>query len=193
MNDENTNNMEENTLATSVGTILDSYYQENNAQHSLDEGTRTAIKSLLSDRESLEDCIATLRDRNTEWEKNESICSRAIESYQQQKKKWTARKEDLKDLLCELMKDLNLKTAEKDGVKVIYSNARKSLFIDNEMFMKAFDEVMLRTRAALPSYIKVSFTIDKAELNRQLKEDASMIAEHPEMIHYNQSESVSFK
>lgn len=185
--------MEENTLATSVGTILDSYYQENNAQHSLDEGTRTAIKSLLSDRESLEDCIATLRDRNTEWEKNESICSRAIESYQQQKKKWTARKEDLKDLLCELMKELNLKTAEKDGVKVIYSNARKSLFIDNEMFMKAFDEVMLRTRAALPSYIKVSFTIDKAELNRQLKEDASMIAEHPEMIHYNQSESVSFK
>ena len=119
-------------------------------------------------------------------------CDSNIKAWQESKKMWKERNEKLLMILMKAMTKLNLKKFDRNGIKLGVRSTDKFV-TDDQAIITLYESQADALRSVLPSYIKVTLSVDKTELKNFLKTDNSMMKKHPELVHTEESVTVNLR
>lgn len=179
--------MNENTK--SLLDYIDQAIEEDNG---LTEAKATQLADMLDEPEKLADALPELRKIFDKCTEQASKCDRNQKTWQESKKIWKERSDKIMLLLTMVMKKLNLKTFDRDGCKLALRKSEK-LIVDDSNLIALYEAHADALRQVVPSFIKVTLTVDKTELKNYLTTDNSLMISNPELIHTQENLSLTLK
>lgn len=119
-------------------------------------------------------------------------CDNCVKTWQESKKLWRERREQLLALAGHLLAGHGVKSCSRDGAS-IGTIVRKVLEVDCDALLRDYGPALAEMQKSLPDYIRLTASVDKTKLNACLKTDSSLLAERPDDIHWKESVSVNIK
>lgn len=165
---------------------------EDNADLSVSE--KDQATAIIDTREKLEEGLVELRQKNDDYKQKIDDCDRNIKMWQESKKLWQNRSAQLLDTLGRLLQRLHVPglSMKAGGVKLATST-RTVIEADEEWLIGQYQALADSLQSTLPGYIKVKLTVDKTKLAAHLKDDNSLLLDHPDKIHTRTSSSTTIK
>lgn len=150
----------------------------------------TLLNGVIRTPEDLQECLSVIKTEQETINKNIEDCDHRVKTWQQSKKAWKARLDNLSGTLMETLDRLNIKGVTDGTVKISMTTKRGLEVIDPEIILLAYENEINALKAVLPSFVKVSVDIDKTKLANHLKQDQTLLLTQPENIHYKESRSL---
>lgn len=174
--------------------FLDLFDDHIEATPVLSSEDREAIGSAFADQEALETSLAALKERIGAYDTNIQDSDRRVKEWQEAKKMWKSRKDQMLAILGEALKRLHVpgQTLKANGVKLSTSK-RSSIEVDEDWLTAQFQSLADALQQQLPEYIKLSLSVDKTRLSAFLKKDNSLLVDYPEKVHVKESTSTTIK
>ena len=184
--------MEENKTNQISESILDSLERCYQKEEKISEEKAASISDMVIDQEEFCSCVRDFKDKDDSYKSAIAKCDDNIKGWQESKKMWQERQNDLKDIIIRIMKRLNMKNTSKDGTSVTMRST-KVLEIDAEKILIMYKPFAKELRSQLPPYIKVTLSIDKIALSNHVKDDPTILVESPEIAHWKENDSVTLR
>lgn len=180
--------MTENTQSL-MDYIEQSFLEANGG---LTEDKAKQLSCMLDDTDKLADALPEVKSLFNENNLRIEKCDNNIKTWQESKKMWKERNDKILLILQKAMESLNLKKFDRNGVKLGIRTTEKYV-TDDQAILAQYESHADALRSILPSYIKVSLSVDKTELKNHLKSDVSMMVDHPELVHTEESQSINLR
>jgi predicted nucleic acid-binding Zn-ribbon protein len=148
------------------------------------------ISQVIQTQDELRECLPLIKEEQTKITQGISDCDHRIKSWQETKKAWKSRQENLSDALQDTMTNLGIKTITDGSAKVTMTTKTNLNLVSPDEILKQYEAAVETLRQTLPPYIKLSIDIDKTQLNSYLKQDNTLLLTMPESINYKESKSI---
>lgn len=152
------------------------------------------IGSTLKTQPELEESLPTIKEKLDTYAEKISLSDKNIKQWQESKKLWTQRQNQLLSVLGLLMEKLHIpgKSLKAGGVK-LSTSTKTSLEVDEDWIINQYQALADALQSKLPTYVTVKLSVDKTKLNTHLKTDNSILINNPERVHTKESRSISVK
>lgn len=141
----------------------------------------------------LSEDLPAIREALAEIQQHKDDLDERIKTFQGAKAEWAERDRLLKAAILESMTGDGVKSVSAPDGSTATVSTRNSLTVDDKSLLEDFKEFVETFRVSLPSWVKVTVGIDKTALAAAVKEDASLLAEKPEALHYEETQVVTIK
>ena len=146
-----------------------------NKVHSVEQLMELA-DGLSEERQSINDGINVTSENAKQWG--------------DAKKRWQKIRDSLDLLIIRILESMSLpKITSENGVILSTRNGR-TLEVDDETVLAQFSNEVNIFKAKLPTYVKVSLSVDKRELMKELSNNPNLISES---IHWQENKTLSVK
>ena len=179
--------MTENTQ--SLMDYIDDLYSTST---SITEEKAKQLSQMLDDTDKLADALPEVKKVFDENNDKVETCDRNIKTWQESKKLWKGRNDAILLILEKTMGSLNIKKFEANGAKLALRKSEKYC-VDEAALLASYEQIVQVFRARLPSFVKLSLSIDKTELKNFLKVDNSLLVNQPNLVHSEENFSVNLK
>ena len=152
------------------------------------------LAAYINEKDDLAALLPELKASYEDYEKKTEQSDKNSTEYTESKKMWKLRSDQLVSFVGHLMEIFSLKSYAANNTKVTVS-VREILETDNDALVAtqmALPEYKALERA-LPSYIKLSLSVDKTALKSYVKNDSTLMINHPDWVHTKESKSVTLK
>lgn len=159
----------------------------------LSNGTTVNIREVsqvIKTQDELRECLSLVKEEQDKITQGISECDHRIKSWQETKKAWKSRQENLSVALQDTMTNLGIKTITDGSAKVTMTTKTNLNVVSPDEILKQYAIALETFRQTLPPYIKISVDIDKTQLNSYLKQDNTLLLTMPESINYKESKSI---
>lgn len=173
-------------------SILDSIETCYEKESKMSEEKANDLSEMVQNPEEFTDCVRAFKDQDNTYKEAINKCDENIKAWQESKKMWQERQNDLKGIITKIMKRFQLKNSSKDGAS-ISMRSTKVLEVDAEKLLIMYQPLAETLKTQLPSYIKVTLSIDKTALSNLVKDDPSMLIDSPELLHWVERESITLR
>lgn len=184
--------MNESKTAQEFLDLFDDKIEEN---PELTAEDRKEIGAVFTTQENLEESLQALRERARAYKKNVDDSDARQKQWAETKKMWDGRLKQMVSILGEVMDRLHIpgKSLKGAGGTKLSSSTRSSLEVDDDGLIQQFQQLADALQQQLPAFVKVKLTIDKTALGAHLKQDNSLLINHPELVHTKTTTSVTLK
>lgn len=137
-------------------------------------------------------CIKKLLAENDEDLK---LCDARAKQFADEKKNYEAQASNIKRFTIKLLANLRHKSFSAGDTKVSVS-VREALDVtDKDALLARYVNSLqyAELAATLPAWVKVDLSIDKNALKNHVKEDSSLLVDHPEWLSTKESTSITIK
>lgn len=144
---------------------------------------------------SLERTLPDARDYVADCDTRAGECGEQAKAFGEQKKSWQERSRAVRDWVGDLLHDRGEKSLEAGGAKAGITIRTNIVITDEEGLLSQYTGLP-QTEALLdllPDWVRVTFSIDRNALRNALKEDPSLLYEHPEWLHTENNETITLK
>lgn len=148
------------------------------------------ISQVINTQEELRECLSLIKEEQDKITQGITDCDLRIKSWQETKKAWKSRQENLSSALMDTMSNLGIKSITDGSAKVTMTTKTNINVADPGEILKQYEAAVEALRKTLPPYIKLSIDIDKIQLNSYLKQDNTLLLTMPESIKYKESRSL---
>ena len=184
--------MNENQIAQAFLDLFDDKIEESSELSAED---RKEIGAVFTTQENLEESLLALRERARAYKKNVDDSDARQKQWAETKKMWSSRLNQMLAILGETMERLHIPVKQLKGAggTKLSSSSRTSYECDEEGLVQQFQQLADALQQQLPPYVKVKLTIDKTLLGAHLKQDNSLLINHPELVHTKSTTSITLK
>lgn len=185
-------------MANKSQQILDEFdefveqYNETEIQKEDGDAALDKLESHIADGKELDDILPSLKARSDEMDEHVKDCDRNIKLFQGSKKMWNRRIDFFNKMLERFLKKTHQTAVKKDDIKLATSS-RTVHVVDEEWLLGRYQDKADALQGTLPSFIKVSLSLDKRELIKYLTTDNTLMLDNPEKIHTETITSTKFK
>ena len=123
---------------------------------------------------------------------NASKCEANEKQWKSSKAVWKTRAEALTAFIGRQLERFNLKSADNGGVKAS-SRITTNLETDDAALLAQWEPDADVLRSRVPSYVKVTLSIDKTELKKTVEADQSLLLDYPEAVYWKDKKSFTIK
>lgn len=148
------------------------------------------ISQVIKSQDELRECLPIIKEEQDKITQGITDCDHRIKSWQDTKKAWKSRQENLSSALMDTMSNLGIKSISDGSAKVTMTTKTNINVADPAEILKQYEATVEALRQTLPPYIKLSIDIDKVQLNSYLKQDDTLLLTMPESINYKESRSL---
>lgn len=175
-------------------TFLDLFEDHVENSPELSNEDKEKIGSTLKTQPELEESLPTIKEKLDAYGDKIALSDKNIKQWQESKKFWTQRQNQLLSVLGLMMEKLHIpgKSLKAGGVK-LSTTTKTSLEVDEEWIIKQYQALADALQNKLPTYVTVKLSVDKTKLNTYLKMDNSLLINNPERVHTKESRSISVK
>jgi len=161
----------------------------------LSDNDITELTGMINNRQELEDSLPAIRDAIAKYKADAEKCNGRKREIADGEKKCKERTDALTAVLARIMQKLNFKTVKSGDASVTLMSRVVTKVSDEDALLRPHlsSPEYINLIASLPAYVKVTLTLDKAGLNATLRDDNTMLLEHPELVHTEASYTVKIK
>lgn len=150
------------------------------------------LASQLPDEETLKESLPLIKEKHDEYMSQAKACKDKIALFKDSQALWENMGEQLQEVLAKCLKNINLSALKQGGI-TLATRERTALKVDEEWLTGLYSQAVDSLRAALPPYIKIKVSVDKTELQKTLKNDTSLLIDHPDRVYTQKSSSTTIK
>ena len=164
------------------------------SENGLTTGDYGELSAKLNGKDGFMQVLPQIKESYLECKKNIEDCDRKIKLYTEAKKGWKQQMEQIAGFIIHLLHSYRINKAKCDDAECSISS-RTVLDVNDEALLEKFyqgDEYDA-LRNALPSWVKITLSVDKTALKQFLKADNTLLLESPELVHSTVSESLTIK
>ena len=176
-----------------IESFLDQFEEKVEEKNELDTEEREALASMVPDAQSLGEGLPLLLQKDSDFTENARNADGQVKIWQQTKKMWNTRHEELMKVLQVALRNLNLSPGLKvDNIK-LSTSSRTCLEVDEDWLIQMYQGLADAFQKTLPPFIGVKLSVDKNKLGTYLAQDKTLLLNNPEKIHTRESLSTTIK
>lgn len=146
----------------------------------------------ISTAQDLREILPSLGAEYAAAKENASKCEANEKQWKSSKAVWKTRAEALTAFIGRQLERFKLKSADNGGVKVS-SRITTNLETDDAALLARWEPDADVLRSRVPSYVKVTLSIDKTELKKAVEADQSLLLDYPEAVYWKDKKSFTIK
>lgn len=146
----------------------------------------------ISTAQDLREILPSLGAEYAAAKENASKCEANEKQWKSSKAVWKNRAEALTAFIGRQLERFKLKSADNGGVKVS-SRITTNLETDDAALLARWEPDADVLRSRVPSYVKVTLSIDKTELKKAVEADQSLLLDYPEAVYWKDKKSFTIK
>lgn len=150
------------------------------------------LAAQINSTEDFGECLPEIVKRSLGFKDNADKCDAKSKQFADSKKMWKTRGEQLGALVTYIMQKLNTKSITANGSSAKITS-RDVLEVDENSLLTLYTALVDQLQQQLPSFVKVSVSIDKRALSTHMQTDNSLMVNHPEWVHTKESNSLKLK
>lgn len=175
-----------------IETFLDQFEDKLEGKDSLSEQERNELAALVGGAESLGDGLPLILKKDTDFTEAAKSADGQVKAWQQTKKMWQTRHDELMRVLQVALASLPGKSIKADNIK-LSTSSRTCLEVDEEWILQQYQKLADVFQQTLPPFVAVKLSLDKNKLSSYLNTDNSLLLNHPDKIHTRNSSSTTIK
>ncbi len=183
------NNIPMNETCQLFADTLDEIFQQ---EGGLAPDRYDELESFTATPEKIMNCIPAFKMLAEEFKESIGNCNNQIKTWQDYKRTWQLREEQLLKYSEELLRRSNMKSL-KSSEGSITQTSRKVLEINEDALLRPYAELYNAFVGSLPEFVKVSMGIDRIKLANLVKDDNTLLVSQPQDCHWKEQITTKIK
>ena len=172
--------------------FLDTFDDKSEENPTLTKDEKESIGGAFASPEELGNALPLISERVNNMKERIEHSDKNIKMWQETKKMWTGRKDQLLEILGQTMERLNVAgNIIKSADCKLSTSTRTSLEVDEDWLINQYAALAGSMQSQLPPYVTLKLTVDKTKLAAYLKTDDTLLIDHPDRVHTKVSKSVT--
>lgn len=181
--------MENNLIADFILDKLDEFSESTDA---LTEEQLDDMSNVVTSHEELDSVLPSLVDRNESLKQFVADANEKQKFWSDKKKIGQSKQSKLVSFVGHLLDKFSVTKYTSASVN-ISTRITRTLNVNEDALLAEYQGLLAMLQSQLPSYIKISASIDKRMLTKMIEDDPEILSDNIDNIHWESKESITIK